>query len=201
MAKILHLLLGWNMNYSIWVASLTVAVYVTMAGLISAVFNEVVQFFLIWLGTLLIPILGIIDAGGWSKMVETIQRNVHVIHPTLQDPNFTSLWRNLGSFDNPMGVDWIGIVFGFSVSRIRLLVYRLLAGAAGDRGEKPSLGAKRHAHRRRAENVRAVYRHPARPAGTGRADQSRPFADGSWFPKTTPGRISRSIPTTTCFRC
>jgi solute:Na+ symporter, SSS family len=116
MAKILHLLLGWNMNYSIWAASLTVAVYVTLAGLISAVFNEVVQFFLIWLGTLLIPILGIIDAGGWTKMVESIQRNVHVIHPTLQNPEFTSLWRNLGSFNNPMGVDWIGIVFGFSVS-------------------------------------------------------------------------------------
>ena len=50
MAKILHLLLGWNMDVSIWVASLTVAVYVTLGGLISAVFNEVLQFFLIWLG-------------------------------------------------------------------------------------------------------------------------------------------------------
>ena len=58
MAKILHLLLGWNMNVSIWVASLTVAIYVTLGGLISAVFNEVLQFFLIWLGTLLMPILG-----------------------------------------------------------------------------------------------------------------------------------------------
>jgi SSS family solute:Na+ symporter len=116
MATILHLLLGWNMDVSIWTASLTVAVYVTMAGLISAVFNEVVQFFLIWLGTLLIPILGIIDAGGWTKMVETIQRNVQVIHPTLHDANFTCLWRNLGSFDNPMGVDWFGIALGFSVS-------------------------------------------------------------------------------------
>ncbi|MCC6124946.1 MAG: sodium/solute symporter [Pirellulales bacterium] len=116
MAKILHLLLGWNMDYSIWIASLTVAVYVTLAGLISAVFNEVVQFFLIWLGTLLIPILGLIDAGGWTNMVASIERNVQVIHPTLQNPEFTSLWRNLGSFDNPMGVDWIGIVFGFTVS-------------------------------------------------------------------------------------
>jgi len=59
MAKILHLLLGWNMNVSIWVASLTVAVYVTLGGLISAVFNEVLQYFLIWFGSLLIPILGL----------------------------------------------------------------------------------------------------------------------------------------------
>ena len=58
MAKILHLLLGWNMNVSIWVSSLTVAVYVTLGGLLSAVFNEVLQFFLIWFGSLLIPILG-----------------------------------------------------------------------------------------------------------------------------------------------
>ena len=116
MAKILHLLLGWNMDASILVASLTVAVYVTLAGLISAIFNEVVQFFLIWLGTLLIPILGIIEAGGWTKMTETIQRNMHAIHPTLQQHNFTCLWSNMGSFDNPMGADWIGLAFGFGVS-------------------------------------------------------------------------------------
>ena len=82
MAKILHLLLGWNMDVSIWVASLTVAVYVTLGGLISAVFNEVLQFFLIWFGSLLIPILGLIHAGGWTNMMATIQQNVKVIHPT-----------------------------------------------------------------------------------------------------------------------
>ena len=81
MAKILHLLLGWNMNVSIWVSSLTVAVYVTLGGLISAVFNEVLQFFLIWFGSLLIPILGLIHAGGWTKMMATIQENVQG-HPS-----------------------------------------------------------------------------------------------------------------------
>ncbi|WP_206107615.1 sodium:solute symporter family transporter [Paludisphaera rhizosphaerae] len=116
MAKILNLLLGWDMNVSIWVSSLTVAVYVTLGGLISAVFNEVLQYFLIWFGSLLIPILGLIDAGGWSGLVQKIERNVPVIHPTVANANFTSLWQNLGSFDaNPMGVDWIGIVFGLAV--------------------------------------------------------------------------------------
>ncbi len=43
MAKILNLLLGWDMNVSIWVSSVTVAVYVTLGGLLSAVFNEVLQ--------------------------------------------------------------------------------------------------------------------------------------------------------------
>jgi SSS family solute:Na+ symporter len=117
MAKILNLLLGWDIHLSIWVSSLTVAVYVTLAGLLSAVFNEVLQFFLIWLGTLLVPILGLIDAGGWSGMIKAIQRNAPLIHPTVQNADFTSLWRNLGSFDtNPMGIDWFGMVFGLGLA-------------------------------------------------------------------------------------
>jgi SSS family solute:Na+ symporter len=117
MAKILNLLLGWNMNVSIWVSSITVAIYVFLGGLLSAVFNEVLQFFLIWLGTLLIPILGIINAGGWTRMLETVQKNAAIIHPTVQNADFTSLWRNLGSFDaNPMGIDWFGMVFGLGLA-------------------------------------------------------------------------------------
>jgi len=117
MAKILNLLVGWDMNISIWVASLTVAIYVTLGGLLSAVFNEVLQFFLIWLGSLLIPILGLIHAGGWSNLMATIQKNVAVIHPTVPNADFTSLWRNLGSFSsNPMGIDWFGMVFGFGLA-------------------------------------------------------------------------------------
>jgi SSS family solute:Na+ symporter len=117
MAKILHLLLGWNMYASIWVSSITVAIYVTLGGLLSAVFNEVLQYFLIWAGALLIPILGIIDAGGWGKMMAAVQHNAQVIHPTVQNADFTSLWRNLGSFDsNPMGIDWFGMVFGLGLA-------------------------------------------------------------------------------------
>jgi SSS family solute:Na+ symporter len=117
MAKILNLLLGWDIHLSIWVSSLTVAIYVTLAGLLSAVFNEVLQFFLIWLGTLLVPILGLVDAGGWSGMIKAIQRNAPIIHPTVQSADFTSLWRNLGRFDtNPMGIDWFGMVFGLGLA-------------------------------------------------------------------------------------
>ena len=117
MAKILNLLLGWNIHVSIWAASLTVAIYVTLGGLLSAVFNEVLQFFLIWLGTLLIPILGLIDAGGWTNMLAKVQAHAAVIHPTVQHADFTSLWRNLGSFDsNPMGIDWFGMVFGLGLA-------------------------------------------------------------------------------------
>jgi SSS family solute:Na+ symporter len=117
MAKILNLLLGWDIHLSIWVSSLTVAIYVTLGGLLSAVFNEVLQFFLIWLGSLLVPILGLVSAGGWSGMMRAIQRNAPIVHPSVQNADFTSLWRNLGSFDtNPMGIDWFGMVFGLGLA-------------------------------------------------------------------------------------
>jgi len=106
MALVLKVVLGWNIHFSIWVASLTVAVYVTLGGLYSAIFNEVLQFFLIWLGALAIPIMGLIETGGWSGMVARIQERV-------QSDTYVHLWSTLGSFSaNPMGVHWTGIVFG-----------------------------------------------------------------------------------------
>src|SRR6266849_5553157 len=98
--------LGWNIHFSIWVSSLTVGIYVASGGLFSAIFNEVLQFFLIWFGALLIPILGLIEAGGWNGLVARIQHN-------FPGQNFTHAWSTLGRFqDNPMGMHWTGIVFG-----------------------------------------------------------------------------------------
>src|SRR5690348_14797332 len=56
MALVMKVVLGWDIHFSIWVSSLTVAVYVFLGGLLSAIFNEVLQFVLIWLGAMLIPI-------------------------------------------------------------------------------------------------------------------------------------------------
>ena len=75
MAVVMKVILGWDINFSIWVSSLTVAFYVMAGGLLSAIFNEVLQFFLIWLGCLLIPVMGLIETGGWQGMVERISRN------------------------------------------------------------------------------------------------------------------------------
>ena len=106
MAAVMKVVLGWNMHFSIWVSSLTVGVYVAAGGLFSAIFNEVIQFFLIWFGALLIPILGLIEAGGWSGMVARIQQN-------FPGQDFTHMWSTMGKFtDNPMGIHWTGIVFG-----------------------------------------------------------------------------------------
>src|SRR6202040_2619472 len=112
MAKVMQIVLGWDINFSIWVSSLTVAIYVTLGGLRSAIFNEVLQFFLIWAGALLIPILGLVEAGGWSGLKAKILENLteqHVANPGA----YTHAWSTLGTFsDNPMGINWVGIVFG-----------------------------------------------------------------------------------------
>jgi solute:Na+ symporter, SSS family len=105
MALVLKIVLGWNINVSIWISSLTVAVYVALGGLRSAIFNEVLQFVLIWAGALLIPILGLVEAGGWSGLQARIARNASA--------EYTHLWSTLGKFsNNPMGIHWTGIVFG-----------------------------------------------------------------------------------------
>src|SRR5260370_24142670 len=75
MAVVMKVVLGWNINFSIWVSSVTVGLYVAAGGLFSAIFNEVLQFFLIWFGVLLIPILGLIETGGWRCMAAPIQQN------------------------------------------------------------------------------------------------------------------------------
>jgi len=106
MAVVMKVVLGWDINFSIWVSSLTVGIYVAAGGLFSAIFNEVLQFFLIWFGALLIPILGLIETGGWKGMVARIQQN-------FPGQDYTHAWSTLGRFqDNPMGMHWTGIVFG-----------------------------------------------------------------------------------------
>ena len=106
MAVVMQTVLGWNITFSIWVGAVTVAIYVMLGGLRSAIINEVLQFVLIWAGAALIPILGLLEAGGWTQLKLNIAHNVG-------SPQYTHLWSTLGHFkSNPMGVNWIGIVFG-----------------------------------------------------------------------------------------
>jgi SSS family solute:Na+ symporter len=105
MAKVLQIVLGWDINVSIWLSAGTVAVYVALGGLRSAIFNEVLQFFLIWAGVLLIPILGLHEVGGWGNLKLQIAQRA--------SEQYVHLWSGLGSFTgNPMGIHWTGIVFG-----------------------------------------------------------------------------------------
>jgi SSS family solute:Na+ symporter len=106
MAVVMQTVLGWNITFSIWVGAATVALYVMLGGLRSAIINEVLQFVLIWAGAAMIPILGLIEAGGWTNLKAQIATNVG-------RSDYTHLWNTVGRFsDNPMGVHWTGIVFG-----------------------------------------------------------------------------------------
>jgi SSS family solute:Na+ symporter len=106
MALVMKVVLGWNIDFSMWVGAVTVAVYVMLGGLRSAIINEVLQFVLIWAGAMLIPILGLIEAGGWTNLKTQIIAR-------MGDPAYTHLWSTTGSFsNNPMGIQWAGIVFG-----------------------------------------------------------------------------------------
>jgi len=106
MAVVMQTILGWNITFSIWVGAGTVALYVMLGGLRSAIINEVLQFVLIWAGAAMIPILGLIEAGGWTKLKAQIAHNVG-------SNDYTHMWTTLGHFkSNPMGVHWTGIVFG-----------------------------------------------------------------------------------------
>jgi len=101
MALVLHTFLGWNWDISMWMAAITVAVYVTLSGLLSAIFTEIIQFFLIWFGLFLVSILGIIEIG-----------SVHEIFARIPE-TFNHLWSNSADPSaNGMMVSWGGIVLG-----------------------------------------------------------------------------------------
>src|ERR1700739_2009093 len=113
MAVVMEVVLGWNLHFSIIVSSLTVGVYVAAGGLFSTIFNEVWQFFLIWFGALLIPILGLIETGGWNGMVARIHQN-------FPGQDFTHMWGPMHSFSaNPMGIHWTGSGVGLEAVRAR----------------------------------------------------------------------------------
>jgi SSS family solute:Na+ symporter len=106
MAVVMKVVLGWSLNFSIVVSSVAVALYVGLGGLRSAIFNEVLQFVLIWGGALLVPILGLVQAGGPAGLKARIIS-------TLGSDSYLHVWRDTGSFSaNPMGVHWTGIIFG-----------------------------------------------------------------------------------------
>ncbi len=117
MAEVMKIVLGWDLSFSIIVSSLAVAAYVALGGLRSAIFNEVLQFVLIWGGALLVPILGLIETGGWTGFKARLAHNIATGATASGD--YTHMWRSMGHFaDNPMGIHWTGIVFGlgFAIS-------------------------------------------------------------------------------------
>ncbi len=111
LAKLLELVLGWNFHASVLVSAVIVLAYIFLGGLTSAIYNEVLQFFLIVLGFLPLVLLGLRDLGGWSGLSAQLE-------PVATSAGYpagawSESWRHLGSFEaNPMGVEWFGLAMG-----------------------------------------------------------------------------------------
>jgi solute:Na+ symporter, SSS family len=111
LAELLKLLLGWNFNFSLLASAMIVLIYITAGGLRSAIYNEVLQFFLIVLGFIPLVYLGLKDAGGWSGLVSRLDTVSVANH--FAPGTYSSSWSHMASgTDNPMGVDWFTMVFG-----------------------------------------------------------------------------------------
>ena len=86
-------------------------IYTYLGGLKSAIYNEVLQFFLIVIGFLPLVIIGLQDVGGWDGL--TMKLNEVAIQKGYAAGTWTSTWKYMGSAaTNPMGVDWIAMITG-----------------------------------------------------------------------------------------
>jgi solute:Na+ symporter, SSS family len=111
MAKLFELLLGWDFSFSILVSAGIVLGYTVLGGLTSAIYNEVLQFFLIVFGLLPLVYLGLRDIGGWSGLSARLAA-VATSHG-LAPGAYTHAWRYMDSAaHNPVGVEWFGLAMG-----------------------------------------------------------------------------------------
>jgi len=107
LALVLKVMLGWPLWVGICVAAGVVLAYITLGGLSSAIYNEVLQFFVIVAAMLPLVLVGLHDLGGWNGMLDAFKETnvgeagLHVLQGT-----------NPGDVTNPIGASWIGLVFG-----------------------------------------------------------------------------------------
>jgi len=120
LAKLLQSLLGWDYHLSLWICSGVVLLYVLKGGLTSAIYTEVLQFFMIVLGFSPVVYLGLKDVGGWSVLKEklagvaTNPAAIGVGDKAFLPDAWTGAWSPMlkGATANPMGVDLFAMVFG-----------------------------------------------------------------------------------------
>ena len=111
LGKLLNLLLGWSFDASILVSAVIVLAYIVLGGLTSAIYNEVLQFFLIVFGFLPLVWLGLVAVGGWHGL--STQLSALSISRGFHADAYTHAWRTMGdASQNPIGVEWFGLVMG-----------------------------------------------------------------------------------------
>lgn len=111
LAKLLELVVGWSFHASIIVTGFIVLFYIFLGGLRSAIYNEVLQFFLIVLGFLPLVLLGLKDVGGWDGL--TSKLSVVATNAGFEPGAWHHSWQYTDApTHNPMGIEWFGLVMG-----------------------------------------------------------------------------------------
>src|SRR6478672_69080 len=151
LALLMEQVLGWNFNLSLWLSAAVVLAYTYLGGLSSAIYNEVLQFFIILIGLLPIVILTMLEMGGWGGLKEHLAPIVSSIPgKSYAADTFTTTWKYTGSANaNPLGVEWYGIFaglgfvlsFGYWCTNF-LIVQRAMAAESTTAARKtPLIGA------------------------------------------------------------
>src|SRR5947199_552488 len=111
LAKLLELLMGWDYNWSIIISAIVVLIYIFLGGLTSAIYNEVLQFFMIVLGFAPLVFLALKNVGGWAALKEKL---IPVATSQGYAPGtWTDSWAHMSTTNsNPMGVEWFGMAMG-----------------------------------------------------------------------------------------
>src|SRR5205814_10022990 len=133
LALLMEKVLGWDFNISLWLSAAIVLAYTYLGGLSSAIYNEVLQFFIILIGLLPIVILTLLELGGWCGLKDGLAPIATA--KGLAPDTLTTSWKYTGSAStNPMGVEWYGtcaemgvvLSFGYCCTNF-LIVHRVMA--------------------------------------------------------------------------
>ena len=148
-------------HVSVFLSAIIVLGYIFLGGLTSAIYNEVLQFFLIVAGFAPLVWIGLRNVGGWQGIKQTLPANM------------THSWQGMAhAITNTLGVEWVGLAMGLGfVLSLRLLVHRLPRHPARHGRRLRGLRPQSPPHRRDPENVLPLPGHPARPD---RQSPSRP---------------------------
>lgn len=101
LAKVVNSLLGWPLWVTLIVAAVIVLSYITLGGLSAAIYNEVLQFFVIIAALLPLTMIGLHNVGGWSGLKSQVEESHFHTWPGTE----------ISGFDNPI-VSAVGLVFG-----------------------------------------------------------------------------------------
>jgi len=130
--------MSWSFHLSVFISALIVLGYVFLGGLTSAIYNEVLQFFLIVAGFLPLVYLGLKNVGGWSGL------------KTQLPSAFTHSWQGMtNAQNNPLGVEWFGLVmglgftlsFGYWCTNFLVVQRAMAAGSMLDARRTPLIAA------------------------------------------------------------